>query len=332
MSARTWMAAAIAAVAVANVAAQKAATPAGTAASTPAGNNAAAKAQASTAFPGGSAKSGQQIAASGGANGVTACVTCHGAQGEGNPAANFPRIGGQSAYYLNKQMLAFANGTRENPIMTPIAKAMSDQQKRDTSAYYESLAAPAAAAAAAGAAPAKPTAAQLERGRVLAMVGDEAKQVQSCANCHGPGGRGEAPTYPYLAGQHAGYFTAAMGEWKGGQRRTDNSGQMPSIAKRLSDDDVAALAAFYGAQPVPKPVGLAVNTPAGSAARPALAAARGAGGPKGAPTMPAGVGSEQGSPLTGGGQGPGGGGGTQATQPGQTPQPSQTPQPPVKKQ
>jgi cytochrome c553 len=275
---------------------------------------------ASTASPGGSVNAGEQLAASGAPNGVTACVTCHGARGEGNAAANFPRIGGQSAYYLDKQMTAFANGTREHPVMSPIAKAMSEQQRRDASAYYESL------QANAGAAPAKAAAAQLERGRVLAARGDEGKQVQACANCHGPGGRGEAPSYPYLAGQHPGYFTAAMGEWKAGRRKTDGSGQMPSIARRLSDDDVAALAAFYAAQPVPKAAGLAINVPAGSRARPAVAA--GPGGPKAA-AQPAGVGTEQGSPVTGGGQGPGGGGGTQGTQPGQTPPPPA--QPPAKK-
>ncbi|HEY0062758.1 MAG TPA: c-type cytochrome [Telluria sp.] len=299
---------------------------ASTALAQPAAPKPAATPKAAITQATGSAEAGQKIASAGAPNNVTACVSCHGAQGEGNPAANFPRIGGQSAYYLNKQMNAFANDTRANPIMSPIAKAMSDQQRRDTSAYYASLQAPAGAATPSAAGP-RPSAKQLDRGRMLATVGDDAKQLQACANCHGPGGRGEPPAYPYLAGQHATYFTAAMGEWKAGQRKTDQSGQMPSIAKKLSDDDVAALAAFYAAQPVPKPAGLAINTPAGSSARPAVAAAPGSGGPKGSAQMPAGVGSEQGSPLTGGGQGPGGGGATQAAQPGQTPAPSKPPKP-----
>ncbi|MFL6656925.1 MAG: c-type cytochrome [Massilia sp.] len=268
-----------------------------------------------------SAQAGQQIATVGAPNGVTACTGCHGAQGEGNPSANFPRIGGQSAYYLDKQMSAFATGARDNPIMGPIAKAMSEQQRQDSSAYYASLQAPSPPATGASA-----DAGQTARARQLATVGDETKQLQACANCHGPGGRGEAPAYPYLAGQHASYFTAAMGEWTSGQRNTDGSGQMPSIAKRLSDEEVAALAAYFAAQPVPTAAALAVNTPAGSRARPAVAATAAAGGPRGATAMPAGIGSEQGSPLTGGGQGPGGGGATQA---GQAEQPVQPP--PTKK-
>ncbi|MDB5959141.1 MAG: hypothetical protein JWP59_435 [Massilia sp.] len=292
----------------------------------PSEGTAAANRAIATAFPGASSEAGRQLAASGAANGVTACTTCHGAQGEGNAAANFPRIAGQSAYYFNKQMDAFANGARDNPIMSPIAKAMTAQQRRDTSVWYASLQAPSAPTPAP--APAAANAANVARGRVLAGVGDESKQLQACANCHGPGGRGEAPGYPYLAAQHAGYLQAVMGEWKSGLRKTDNSGQMQAIARRLSDTDVAALAAFYAAQAPPPPAALAVNIPAGSSARPAIAAAPGAGGPKAAGAMPSGVGSEQGAGLTGGAQGPGGGGGTQATQPGQqTGQPGQRQQP-----
>jgi cytochrome c553 len=261
----------------------------------------------------GSPQAGQQIATAGGANGVTACLACHGAKGEGNAAGNFPMLAGQPEAYLLRQMVAFANGGRDNPVMTPIAKAMNQQQMRDASAWYASLAAPAAGTAAPKLAPA-----QTQRGMALTDKGDNAKQVQACANCHGPGGAGEAPTYPALAGQHAGYFVAAMAEWKTGTRKTDPSGQMPSIAKKLDDNDVAALAAYYAAMPAKAPA-LRTNVPAGSTARPAIAArANGSGPPSGgAAAAPQGVGSEQGAPLTGGSQGPGGGGGTQGTNPGQ---------------
>jgi cytochrome c553 len=267
-------------------------------------------------------QAGQQIATAGAANGVTACSACHGARGEGNPAGNFPMLAGQPQAYLARQMTAFANGTRPNAVMTPIAKAMTAQQVLDVSAWYASLDPPPAAK------PAAPPAAGLtQRGTALATKGDEAKQVQACANCHGPGGAGEAPTYPALGGQHAGYFVAAMAEWKSGARKTDPSAQMPAIAKKLDDGDVAALAAYYAAQP-PQAPAKRVNVAAGSAARPAVAARAGSSGPPAgaaaAPT-PQGVGSEQGAPLTGGSQGAGGGGGTQGTNPGQQQQ-----QPPPK--
>jgi cytochrome c553 len=260
--------------------------------------------------PPASSDAGAKIAANGAPNGVAACAGCHGAQGEGNAAAGFPRIAGQPQAYLAGQMEAFANGSRNNPVMSPIAKAMDKQQMQDVSAYYALADAPAAAATTAGNA----SRALLERGRVLASVGDQEKRVQACANCHGPGGAGEAPTYPYLAGQHAPYLANALNEWKSGARNNDPTQQMPTIAKHLNDQDIAALAAFYAAQPVPRPAGRLVNVPAGSVARPAVQAGASSAGPStGTPGL--GGGTEQGAPTTGGAQGPGGGGSTTGTTP-----------------
>jgi cytochrome c553 len=205
-----------------------------------------------------------------------------------------------------------------NPIMQPIAKALSAEQIRDVSAYYATLGEGARAAPPAGAG-----AGSAGRGQQLATLGDDDKRVQACANCHGPGGAGEAPTYPYLAGQHANYLVASMQAWKSGARKTDQSGQMVSIAHALSDPDVTALSAYFSAQPAPPPASKLVNIAAGSSARPAVAAAAGAPGPRqpGAEGV-TGSGTEQGAPLTGGGQGPGGGGGTQGTKP---------PEPPIRR-
>jgi cytochrome c553 len=255
-------------------------------------------------------QAGQQLAASGTQNGVTACVGCHGAQGEGNAAGGFPRIAGQSAIYLGKQLGAYANGARVNPIMQPIAKAMSAAQIRDVSAYYASQGdAPAATA------PAKASAGN-DRGSTLSAIGDNTKGVQACANCHGPGGVGNPPAYPYLAGQHANYLAAAMAAWKNGARKTDASGQMAHIAQALPEADVAALSAYFSAQPAPPAAAKWVNIPVGSSQRPAVAATADAPGPRGSggSTVRA-TGTEQGAATTGGSQGPGGGGGTQGTQP-----------------
>jgi len=269
-------------------------------------------------------QAGQQLATNGTPNGVTACVGCHGAQGEGNAAGGFPRIAGQSAAYLGKQLGAYANGARVNPVMQPIAKAMNAVQIRDVSAYYASLGdAPAAAPAAADAGGAKPAAGGPDRGRMLSAVGDSALGVQACANCHGPGGVGNQPAYPYLAGQHANYLTAAMAAWKNGARKTDSSGQMTHIAQSLADADVAALSAYFSAQPAPPSAAKWVNIPVGSSQRPAVAAAANAAGPRGTGgSAVRTTGTEQGAATTGGAQGPGGGGGTQGTQPQQeTPPP-----------
>jgi cytochrome c553 len=269
------------------------------------------------AEPQGNPQAGQQIASAGGQNGLTACASCHGAQGEGNAQGGFPRLAGQGEAYLARQLTAYADGARVNPIMQPIAKAMNAQQMRDAAAWYASLGdTPEAVASGAGAHAAGKGGGDAGRGRVLSEIGDNGKEVQACANCHGPGGFGRQPVYPYLAGQHASYLTAAMGEWKNGNRKTDPSGQMPHVARQLEDADVAALAAYFSAQPAPPSSAKLVNIPAGSSQHPAVMPGPGAPGPTGAGGGTVrGTGTEQGAPTTGGAQGPGGGGGAQGNQP-----------------
>lgn len=253
---------------------------------------------------------GKQIANSGAPNGVAACASCHGAQGEGIAASNFPRIAGQSQLYLSRQLTSYATGSRDNPVMSPIAKALTPPQIEAVSAYYASLAAPV---------PKPPSKAETKvpkRGQVLAEAGDEKIGVQACANCHGPGGIGLPPNFPYLASQHPGYLVATLTDWKSGTRKNDPSQQMPMIARRLSDEDIKAVTAYYTAQPTPPPATQRVNVPVGSAARPAAPGA----GTSGQPSVPTqGVGVEQGAGTSGGEQGPGGGGGASGAGPSGSP-------------
>lgn len=255
-----------------------------------------AQAQAQAPSAAGQADIGKQIATAGAA-GVAACASCHGQRGEGMAASNFPRIAGQPHAYLARQLTSYANGNRANPVMTPIAKALTPEQIAAVSVYYAALEAPS-----------MPAAAKFpKRGQILANIGDENIGVQGCANCHGPGGIGQPPLYPYLASQYMGYLVTALGEWKSGARKTDPSKQMNIIAQRLSDADIQAVSAYYAAQPAPPPEPKRMNVPAGSAARP-VAPPAGAPGTK--PSVPTqGIGTEQGAPTTGGVQGPGGGGG-----------------------
>jgi cytochrome c553 len=249
--------------------------------------NVATPAQAQTPSAGGARETGKQIATSG-ASGAAACASCHGQQGEGMAASNFPRIAGQPHAYLVRQLASYANGSRSNPIMAPIAKALNEQQIAAVAAYYASLEAPSKPAA---------KAPPQKRGQQLADIGDERIGVQGCVNCHGPGGIGQPPLYPYLAGQYAGYLTTALGEWKSDARKTDPSKQMNLIARRMSDSDIKSVSAYYAAQPAPPPTEKRVNVPAGSAARP-VAPAPQAKQPA-PPTKGVGVEQGPGSPGTG---------------------------------
>jgi cytochrome c553 len=175
---------------------------------------------------------GAAIAAHGVPPAVSACAQCH-AQTSGV----FPRIAGQTPYYLGKQMHDFASGVRTNAIMTPIAKALSAGDVADLAAYYAGVAGPFLPVANADPA-------LIKRGELLARIGDGSKDLQSCNDCHGPDGAGEPPAIPYLAGQYAAYIASQLKMWQLGSRKSSPN-TMGYIAKRLDDQDVAAVAAFF---------------------------------------------------------------------------------------
>jgi len=66
------------------------------------------------------------------------CAGCHGAQGiSSNPL--WPNLAGQQAGYLVKQLIAFRDGSRTDPMMTPMAKPLSDTDIQNLAAWYNSL-------------------------------------------------------------------------------------------------------------------------------------------------------------------------------------------------
>jgi cytochrome c553 len=170
---------------------------------------------------------------------AAACQGCHGAHGEGMPAAHVPRIAGQTANYLKKQLDNYADGTRDNPIMVNFAKPLGEKQREDLAARFAAMSAPFVAEAVSA------SAATLARGHQLAYQGDESKRVQACNNCHGPDGVGVPNSAPYLAGQSAEYLGSAIKAWKDGTRKNDAGQLMRSVAERLSDADITAAAAYF---------------------------------------------------------------------------------------
>lgn len=190
-------------------------------------------------------KAGAQLSQKGNASGAAACIACHGAAGEGQAGSGFPRLANQSRMYLANQLHNFKDGSRNNAVMMPIAKGMTDQEIEDVSAYLESLPIPSYATSK------KMTANELSRGRQLAEVGDAKIAVQSCANCHGPGGIGQPPAIPYLKGQFAPYIEAQLMAWKNGTRQA-NADHMGLIAKMLSEQDVKTMAAYFEKLPSSK--------------------------------------------------------------------------------
>jgi cytochrome c553 len=154
-------------------------------------------------------------------------------------AAHVPRIAGQSADYLKKQLDDYADGTRDNPIMANFAKALSEQQRAKFAARYAAMSAPYLAQAK------PPMGVHLARGHQLAFQGDEAKRVQACNGCHGPDGVGVPHAAPYLAGQSAEFLASALKAFKDGTRKNDAGQLMRSVAERLDDADIAAVTGYF---------------------------------------------------------------------------------------
>jgi cytochrome c553 len=192
-------------------------------------------------------KRGSVIVTQGTERGAPACAPCHAFNGASDGSGAFPRLAGQSSYYLSKQMRAFASGDRVNAVMSPIAEALSADEISDVAAYYAGASAPFPPLPAADAA-------LVQRGQELARVGSAAKAIPACDNCHGPGGAGEPPAIPYLAGQYGRYIAFELHMWQRGFRKSSPEA-MGEIAKRIDDQDIAAVAAYYqqvgsGADPV----------------------------------------------------------------------------------
>ncbi|WP_185641004.1 MULTISPECIES: c-type cytochrome [unclassified Burkholderia] len=183
---------------------------------------------------------GKTIATRGTTTGVAACIGCHGAQGEGNAAAGFPRLAGTHAAYLSAQLAAFADGSRQNPVMQPLAKLLSPRDRDAVSAYFASLPVPPAIAAS-DAASIDPA----NTGAWLATRGRWSQGLPACAQCHGAGGLGVGTAFPPLAGQPAAYIAGQLNGWKRGTRAPGPMALMPMIAGKLSDADIDAVAAYY---------------------------------------------------------------------------------------
>ncbi|MBU8536591.1 c-type cytochrome [Falsiroseomonas tokyonensis] len=200
--------------------------------------------------------SGRAVAAGAGGQGQQgACFACHGFDGAGQAAAGFPALAGQSAEYLHEQLERYASGARPNPIMQPIAAAMTPDQRRDVSVYYAAQ----PPQASAGARP-QGDPALLQHGGNLSAIGSAERGVQACQNCHGPGGIGLWPNYPRLAGQPADYLAAQLRAWKQGERPGDEPYNfMANIAARLTEDDIRAVSLYFASvRTVPRQAGTGV--------------------------------------------------------------------------
>ena len=199
--------------------------------------------------------------------GVPACASCHGARGEGQPAANFPYLAGQGAEYLEEQLRSFADGSRGNAIMKPIAAALDDGQRQAVAAYVDGLKAPWDAKRLAGMASTFPDPA--DQGAWLANRGDWGRGVPACTQCHAAGGAGVGGHFPAIAGLPKAYIIEQFTLWRKQQRPAGPLSLMGDIALRLDEARIEAVAGYFAdlpeAAPRARPTATSVASPAAPA-------------------------------------------------------------------
>ena len=178
------------------------------------------------------------------------CAACHGL--DGNPTdPQYPRLAGMPERYVAHQIALFKSGERNTgmaAVMKPFADALSAQDARDLGAYFATQKASAGVADESPIAEGKPHAGEKywQVGERLWRAGNAKAGIPACMACHGPVGRGNpGPAYPSLGGQHSGYTSARLNYFReGSDKAMAAAPAMVQIAKRLSDEEIQALATY----------------------------------------------------------------------------------------
>ena len=162
------------------------------------------------------------------------CATCHGAEGNSELPMN-PKLAGQNAPYITKQLMDYKSGVRSNQTMSAMVLNLSEQDMQDISAWYSSQ-----QVTLQGADPKF-----VELGESLYRAGNKELAVAACSACHSPTGRGNAPAgFPSLGGQHAEYTLQQLRDFRAGVRQNDESSMMRMVVERLTDRELEALASY----------------------------------------------------------------------------------------
>jgi len=168
------------------------------------------------------------------------CSACHGADGN-SAAPTFPKLAGQGAKYLYKQMVDNRDGARVIPSMMGLLTNKSNQELADIAAYYSEQAMSGSQA--------DPDLVGLGARVYRAGVAD--KGVAACTACHGPAGAGNAPAgFPRLAGQHTDYIASTLKAYRtgyddpAGRTNDGNTKIMRATARGLSDVQIEAVASY----------------------------------------------------------------------------------------
>jgi len=162
----------------------------------------------------------------------SSCFICHGMEGESSTPA-FPRLAGQSARYVARQLLDYQTGKRASTAMQPMVQDLTPADFDALGLYFSTRATVAHTVD-------DPKIAQV--GEYIYHQGNADSGLPSCASCHGPAAHG-TETLPRLAGQHAKYTENQLRQFNRRQRTNDNA-VMHAVASKLTELELKGVAAY----------------------------------------------------------------------------------------
>ncbi len=160
------------------------------------------------------------------------CFLCHGLKGE-SASAVFPRLAGQHAEYIAKQLADFKSGKRASETMKPQVEDLTPAEMKALGQFFEAKVV----------GPRKARDAELlSVGKYIFERGNQFSGLAACASCHGPKGLG-TPQLPRLAGQHPRYIEDQLKQFNK-RERTNDDAVMHTIASKLTELETHAVAEY----------------------------------------------------------------------------------------
>ena len=154
------------------------------------------------------------------------CAACHGADGN-SASGQFPNLAGQTWRYIYVQLKDYKEGRRSDPVMTAMATPLSRQEMIDIASYFAGQ-------------PAKPSTFKADEGKI--KLGKAKADETLCSMCHLGAFAGQNEI-PKVAGQQYDYIVKQMRDFKA-RTRTNDAGNMTSVAQTLSEADIENLAHY----------------------------------------------------------------------------------------
>ncbi|MBI5330817.1 MAG: cytochrome c4 [Betaproteobacteria bacterium] len=162
------------------------------------------------------------------------CGACHGPDGN-STSPTYPNLAGQHPEYIAKQLGEFKSGARKNATMAPNVTNLSADDMNNLAAYFSAQQPKSKVAK---------DAALIAEGQKIYKGGNAGSGVPACASCHGPAGAGIPVQFPRLAGQHSKYVLSQLKNFRSGDRTNDGGKMMEVIAKKMTDQEMKAVAEY----------------------------------------------------------------------------------------